>query len=170
MHQKFSRWVLLAFVLIPVMVTVGADQKPKKDVVSEFTGTWSTISGTNSVIFSIKADGEAVIFLLQDGAYNMGNVPWKPVPGGILIDGLPRFRFWKGRNRNESRVEMEALPPEMTSEDWQEFPLSFFMHRSRSKRLPKQLRERSLPKNWNNAKLPPEWDQTAGRRRVYREK
>ncbi|QDU06671.1 hypothetical protein [Gimesia aquarii] len=122
------------------------------------------------MIFSIKDDGEAVMILLQDGAYNMGNVAWKPVPGGILIDGLPRFRFWKGRNRNEARVEIEALPPEMTRSDWQEFPLSFFMRRAISRRLPKQLQERSLPKNWGNATLPPEWDQAAGRRRVYREK
>ncbi|MCH9653772.1 MAG: hypothetical protein K0U86_12475 [Planctomycetes bacterium] len=170
MCKNLIRRALLAFVLIPVMVVVGADEKPKQDAVSEFTGTWSTISGTNSVIFSIKDDGEAVMFLLQSGAYNMGNVPWKRVPGGILIEGLPRFRFWKGRNRNEARVEMEALPPEMTSEDWQEFPLSFFMRRASSKRLPKQFHQRSLPKNWGNAKLPPEWDQSAGRRRVYREK
>lgn len=144
-----------------------ADAKADDDVSASFIGTWHVTSATSSVILSIGPKGQASSILIDKGAYGIDSVTWKSVPGGILVEGLPRFRFWKGGNPQQARVAMEPLPPEVTSASWQEFPLTFFMSRIETKpENAKSTPERKLPAGWNDATLPAEWDETAGRRRV----
>ena len=169
MNRNYGPWVLLTLLSIPVIAiaAIGTGKEPDKNLATHFIGTWHVTSATNSFILSIKPEGEALQILIQKGSHGIDNVTWKPVAGGILVENRPRFRFWKGRHRNEARVEMEPLPPEMTEASLQQFPLAFFMKRVDEKRsFSKSLQERSLPAGWTDATLPTEWDQSAGRRRV----
>jgi hypothetical protein len=157
--QKLLISVVLLFTFFSI---IGADAGDDEKIAADFIGTWHMTSATNSMILSIKPEGEALFILIQKGSHGIDNVTWKPVAGGILIEGAPRFRFWAGRNQTEARVAMEPLPPEATESTLQQFPLTFFMRRIDEKRA---VPERNLPTGWSAATLPPEWDQTAGRRR-----
>lgn len=155
-----------AFFSLILCSAIGAGAEPCEDVTVDFMGTWHVTSATNSMILSIKPEGDALFVLIQKGSYGIDNVTWKPVAGGILVEGSPRFRFWKGRDPTEARVAMELLPPEMTEASLQQFPLTFFMRQIDTERNDSKIaQERKLPPGWTEATLPTEWDQTAGRRR-----
>ena len=125
MIRKHKTLALAALLSVSVICALGAgrtaDQKsPDTDkadqaVADEFIGVWHTTSATTSFLIEIKPDGEAFFVLIQGGTHGIDNVSWKPLPGGLLVNGIPRLRFWKGRNKNEARVEMESLPPGMAS-------------------------------------------------------
>ncbi|WP_339911880.1 hypothetical protein [Symmachiella dynata] len=164
--------LLSAFVFCAFGVDTSAEEKAVvKDntnlkVANEFIGVWHTTSATTSFLIEIKPDGEALFLLIQGGAHGIDNVTWKPLPGGLLVNGIPRLRFWKGRNKNEARVEMEPIPAEMTNAEMLQFPLRFMMRRIDEKRqLPKAYLERKLPTGWTDATLTKDWDRTAGKRR-----
>ena len=128
-----------------------------------FVGLWSTTSAQTTFILDIRADGTCLLVYIGEGSQAQQGT-WKKLPGGILVDTLPRFRFWPGRHRLEARVEIETLPADMTSSDIREFPRSFFMRRSESNsNLVKAFATRELPANWSNATLSEDWDKTAGR-------
>jgi hypothetical protein len=132
-----------------------------------FIGTWRVTSATNTVIVDIKPGGEALFILIQRGSNAVEKVSWNSMAGGIVVDSLPRFRFWAGRTQAEVRAEMEPLPAAMTEASLQQFPLAFFMHRVDARRADSRaVRERSLPPHWADESLPAEWDQAAGQRRV----
>lgn len=134
---------------------------------TSFIGTWRVTSATTSVILDIKPEGRALFILIQRGSHGIDHATWTPMDGGILVESLPRFRFWAGRTAEEARVEMEPLPTALTNESMQQFPLAFFMHRVGGRRSDARvLPERDLPTHWANEHLPPEWDQTAGQRRL----
>ena len=166
--SKYSAACVLAVLLTASAVLAATPEKePGKklteDVSADFLGTWHVTSATNSFIISIQPEGKAVVILIQKGAHGINEVPWRPMPGGVLVGG---FRFWKGRHPNEARVEMEPLHPELTEASLLKFPTSFFMRRINSKRQDKHsLEERPVPEHWKKATLPPEWDKTAGRRK-----
>ncbi len=165
MNNRFIKW--LVFFSTILLSATGTGAKPNDDDPAAFVGTWHVTSGTISIVLSIKPEGEALFILIGEGSHGIDNVTWKPMAGGVLIEGLPRFRFWKGRNRSEARVAMEPLPPKATSARMQQFPLTFMMKRMDTKRNDSQaVRERKLPAGWSEAMLPAEWDETAGRRRI----
>jgi hypothetical protein len=142
----------------------GSDLAALREDVS-FIGTWRVTSATNSVVLDIKPEGRALVILIQRGSHAVDSASWTPMDGGILVESIPRFRLWEGRTAEESRVEMEPLPPSLTDESMQQFPLAFFMHRVGTKRSDARLLpQRELPPHWTDAQLPPEWDQTAGQR------
>lgn len=133
---------------------------------NDFVGTWQTTSGTTSLILTIAPSGEGMLILIASGSHGIDNINWRPLPGGLVTEGRhPRFRFWRGRHPDEARVEMEPLPPPLTSEEMQRFPLAFFMSRVTS--VPGSLarRQSDVPQSWMRPQLPADWDQAAGRRR-----
>ena len=169
--SKYSVACILAVLLTaPAVLAANSEKKPDKkpagDVSADFLGTWHVTSATNSFILSIQSEGQAVFILIQKGAHGIDEVTWRPMPGGILIEGYPRFRFWKGRHPNEARVEMEPLRPELAESSLLKFPATFFMRRVNAKRQFKGSPEkRPVPEGWKKATLPAEWDKTAGKRR-----
>jgi len=101
--------------------------------------------------------------MIAGGTTSWQKVTWQNVPGGILVDSVPRFRFWQGRKDDESRVEMEPLPAELTSRSLREFPIRFFMRRDDGARPRRAIVP--LPDGWDRGSLPHNWDESAGRRR-----
>ena len=154
--------------LILVAVAGSQDDAAVRDeqVAREFIGTWHVTSATTSVVLTVMPDRKVQFILIERGSHGIDLTTWKPIAGGILIEGLPQFRFWKGRNRSEARVEMEPLPAEATRRGVRQFPRTFFMRRIASKRrISNEVAERDFPDGWNKATLPEGWDQTAGHRR-----
>lgn len=157
--------VLTILASLTAAATIGSGQETDRNDGSEFVGTWHVTSATTSVLLIIQPDGRATFILIQKGSHGIDNVTWKPLAGGILVEGLPRFRFWKGRNRMEARVEMEPLPPELTDASMQEFPQTFFMRRVGQRTFSGPITKRELPAGWADGTLPTGWDEKAGRRR-----
>lgn len=163
--MKFSRsmGVLIALCLIYPRAAFAAESASTD---SGFVGTWRTTSATVTLLVSIHEDGTGQFVLIDDGANACEQVTWKQMPGGILVDSIPMLRFWRGRHADESRVEMEPLPAELTSRNLQQFPLAFMMRRDDGERhLPRELGQRPLPEGWTAATLPDDWDAKAGVRR-----
>ena len=129
-----------------------------------FVGVWRTTSASITIILSIRPDGRGLFVLIDGGSNSCEQVTWKVSPGGILVESLPRFRFWKGRHANEVRAEMEPLPPELTSRNVGQFHRTFFMRRNGQRKYPPALKNRPLPAGWNQSALPDDWDNKAGRR------
>ena len=174
MWKSIGSW-RCAFVLLFFLPSAGAQtlsSTKKLDTAKEsskpFVGTWHTTSGTMSIFLGIEADGGALFIWIQAGSHSYGTLRWEPLPNGLLVEGLPRFRFWKGRNANEVRVEMEPLSAEMTGPELQRFPLRFMMHRVVGNKMSKELTRRQLPDGWKKPTLPDNWDETAGKRRRYK--
>ncbi|GMW02688.1 MAG: hypothetical protein AMXMBFR84_38240 [Candidatus Hydrogenedentota bacterium] len=157
------RQQLPIFVLVVCMSFALCAEQTSEPPASELTGTWMVTAATNSFVIVIKPDGKAVVLLIQDGSHGIDNVTWKPMPGGLLIEGLPRFRFWNGRNAAEARVEMEALPFELMESSLQRFPTAFFMKRyDEGRNLGGQGASRPLAAGWDRETLPADWDEKAG--------
>jgi hypothetical protein len=129
-----------------------------------FVGIWRTSSATTSVILAIRPAGKGLVLWIDGGSNSCEEVTWKEVPGGILVESIPRLRFWKGRHPGEARVEMEPLPPEWTSQAIQQFPRTFFMRRQTDQQDRQAVKNRPLPTGWNRSTLAEEWDKSAGKR------
>jgi hypothetical protein len=157
------RKVLAGLAAIPF--TIGIRSAGGVEPETAFTGSWHVSSAVNSIVLSIEPGEKALVLLLESGSFSMARSTWKPLPGGILVESMPRFRLWAGRDQLEVRVEMD-LPAELdTSEGWRDFPGTFFMRRIEDAELPKALRDRPLPAGWEKAALDKEWDLQAGHRR-----
>jgi hypothetical protein len=161
------RKMLIGLGAIPFSVKAGM-QSSAQDVPETgtgFTGSWQVTSASNSVVLSIEPSGQALVLMMQSGAHSMVRTKWRPLPGGLLVEGLPRFRLWAGPDEQHLRAEMDLPERGDVGESWREFPATFFMSRIRDASMPKALLERPLPAGWDKAALDKDWDQKAGQRR-----
>lgn len=132
-------------------------------------GSWFVTRAQTSVILSIEPGGGALYMFIENGSFSIGRREWKEMPGGILVEGIPRFRMWAPKRKGERiRAEMEELAKGVeVSKGFATFPLSFFMAQAtlRSSTQRPEVMNRPLPDGWNDPTLKPEWDQTAGKPR-----
>jgi hypothetical protein len=161
------RKMLIGLGAIPFSVKIGL-QVSAQDVPETgtgLTGSWQVTSASNSVVLSIEPSGQALVLMMQSGAHSMVRTKWRLLPGGLLVEGLPRFRLWAGPDQQHLRAEMDLPARADVGDGWREFPVTFFMSRIGDARFPEALLERPLPVGWDKAVLDKDWDQKAGQRR-----
>jgi hypothetical protein len=161
--MKFTRSIRLMSLLYALGPLAVFAAEPRDDE-NPYIGVWRTSSATVTFLLSIREDGTGLFVLIDGGANSCDPFTWKEAPGGILVESAPRLRFWKGRHANEARVEMEPLPPELTSRKLQRFPAAFMMRRDDGRHLPDEFKNRPLPAGWDEPTLPDDWDAKAGQR------
>lgn len=148
--------------MVQVMAADGAGGDG--DPTAVLVGSWHVTSAVTSIVLSIEPSGEALGLFIENGAHSLWRTRWKKMEGGLLIEGMPMFRIWPGRHREEARVEMEPISDEMdVSGGLRQFPLAFFMRKVGP--VGRGLPSRAIPKTWESGKPGPDWDQKAGRRR-----
>ena len=158
------RKVLAGLAAVPFTIGIRSVCGAESGAENALTGSWHTSSALNSIVLSIEPSGKALVLLLESGSFSMARSTWKPLPGGILIESMPRFRLWTGRYPLEMRVEMDLPENIDATNGWRDFPRTFFMRRIEDAELPKVLRDRPLPAGWEKAVLDKEWDAQAGHR------
>src|SRR4051812_25934060 len=87
----------LAMMAVPLAATQtpGAEEPPHtSDAEKALLGPWFVTAGQVSVIISVEPSGQALVVFDENGAMTIGRHIWRPLPGGVLIDTLPRFRMW----------------------------------------------------------------------------
>ena len=121
-------------------------------------GPWFVAAGEVSIIISVEPSGQALVVFDEKGAITIGRHIWRPLPGGALIDTLPRFRMWliaDTADNCEVRVQMETLPDDVeVSSGIRNFPRRFCMKRVDHAPLPRALANRPWPKDWDAEKPP----------------
>src|SRR5437764_9510325 len=144
------REMLMGLVAVP-LVARAAEDAPNEVLQRAFLGPWFTTSGQVSIIFSLEPGGQALVIFDENGAVTIGRHSWRSLPGGVLIDSLPRFRMWHSPATSSScevQVEMERLSNDVEiSSGIKHFPLRFCMKRVTHAALPKALVARPLPKD-----------------------
>jgi hypothetical protein len=119
-------------------------------------GPWFVAAGQVSIIISVESTGQALVLFDEGGAITIGRHVWRALPGGIVIDTLPRFRMWHtaaAADGCEARVEVESLPDDVeVSKGIRNFPRRFCMKRVNHAPVPRSLAERRLPKGWEEEK------------------
>lgn len=162
MHRRDALISLAALSL--AAPAVAPSSQAQGEGLSPFTGSWHVTSAVTSIVLSIEPQGEALVLTIENGAHSLERRPWRKLEGGLVVDGVPMFRVWQGRNAEELRVEMEPLPEEIeVGGGLRQFPRGFFMRRASL--APRDKVGRPLPQGWDKAVLSPDWDQKAGRRR-----
>ena len=162
------RKALVGLAAVPVSMSAAAelDKQVPDGAAARLLGSWHTTSAVTSIILSIEPAGEGLFIFLENGAYNIARVLWRPLPGGLLIDGAFRIRLWLGRNPEELRAEMEELPPQVdVSDGFARFPIAFYMKRVLHRQVSREMLERDLPKEWLEPAPAESWNQKAGKRR-----
>ncbi|MHC4108638.1 MAG: hypothetical protein ACYSTY_11180 [Planctomycetota bacterium] len=139
------------------------DKGPPDDALSsrELIGSWNTTSGQESLVISIREDGQALVLFIQPGQHSIKHVAWKPFHGGILIEDVTRIRLWPGRHAGELRAELEVDPARTSGE--RKLPPHFFMARVTERPVPAEL-NRPVPPHWRRTQVDEAWDASAGRR------
>ena len=162
--QTTRRRMLVGLASVPLSTAAALAQTPPepKEPHERLVGTWQSTIAETSVILSIQAPGDALVILGEKGAFGMARTPWKPLPGGLFVDGFPRFRLWLGNNGGELRAEMDLPEGPDVSAGLRRFPRSFFMRRVPFTRFPKELLARPLPESWQQTSLDAGWDSKAG--------
>jgi hypothetical protein len=164
------RRALVSLAAVPVSLTA-AQPQVSDGAAARLLGSWHVTSAVTSIILSIEPAGEGLFIFLENGAYNIARVLWRPLPGGLLVEGALRIRVWLGRNPEELRAEMEELPPQVdVSDGFARFPLAFFMRRVSHRQVSREMLERELPKQWLEPTVPEGWDEKAGKRRELRKR
>ena len=128
-------------------------------------GSWHTAAGLNSIVLSLEDSGEALFMFIEGGSYSISRTKWKFMPGGILVQNVPRLRLWAGRSTSELRAEWEQIPGLDVSKGVNEFPSAFFMGRVETRAAPPEMLNRPLPAGWEKSAPGAGWDQQAGKRR-----
>jgi hypothetical protein len=161
------RAFLPGVIALPAILTNAQENSAPPDPANLCIGSWFVTRAQTSLILGIEPKGGVLFIFIEKGAFTIGRNEWKEAPGGIMVEGIPRFRLWAPNNPQERiRAEMEELPKEFeTSKGFQTFPLSFFMSRAELRPNAKNLLDRPLPKGWDQPRLKPEWDQSAGKAR-----
>lgn len=160
------RKALVSLAAFPASIAIAAAPDAKTDAAEKLIGSWHTTSAVTSIILSIERGGEALFMFIENGAYSIDRVRWKPLPGGLMIEGAFRIRLWLGTSPDNLRAEMEELPPHAeVSNGFARFPISFFMRRVGSRNVPPESLQRDLPKHWRGETPGEGWDQKAGKRR-----
>jgi hypothetical protein len=161
------RHALQSIALLPLAVTAtatagGAVQPNTAEPPNPCVGSWFTTKGITSIVLSIEPHGEGLLLIIENGAFNISRIKWKPAPGGVVLPGIMRLRMWAGRHDQEIRAEREDLPKEASTETFKKFPLAFFMSRVSPRNIPQGAEDRPLPAGWDAATLPTDWDSRAG--------
>lgn len=150
---------LTAIAALPMAARgIAAVEDPPRDATAEkaLFGPWFVTAGQVSIILSVEPGGQALVVFDEKGTITIGRHVWRPLPGGLLIDTLPRFRLWHVTDSSdgcEVRVQMESLPEEIEiSTGIRNFPRRFCMKRVDHAPLPQALADRRLPKNWDSEK------------------
>jgi hypothetical protein len=159
------RHALRFLAMLPVSIA-GATAAEEKADAANLMGSWFVTSATTSFVFSIEPKNEGLFLFIENGSFSIGRIRWKPLPGGVLLEGLPRIRLWAGRNADEVRAEREDFPTAEVSRGFKQFPLSFFMKRVTAREVPASWLNRPLPGGWEEAALTADWDEKAGERRT----
>ena len=136
---------------------------------NSFVGIWSTHYQTTFVYLIVHSDHTANFILLDQG-YSVGQTRWSTAKNGIIVNGFPKFRLWKGDTPNTARVVMQEFPQEATNDTFGRFPLYFYMR----KQVPRQgwdrkLDEASLPEAWLSDQPPADFNAKAGMPRPPKE-
>ena len=146
------RQALTGLALLPFAVRAADEPLPKETNKKVLMDSWFVTSDEVSIMFSLLPTGGALVMFVDRGSVSIGRHLWRPLPGGVLIDSVPRFRMWEASGSCEARVEMEVLPAEVeVSGGLKSFPLKFCMRRVTHAPIPKELLERALPKGWESA-------------------
>jgi len=161
------RRALVPLLALPIVARAAEDPPLRdKEDATPFIGSWFVTSAITSLIVSIEPQGEALFLFIEGGAFSILRTNWKQAPGGILVEGLPRIRLWRGTEPNNVRAEIEPLPEDLeVSVGFRQFPQKFFMRRVANAHVAGDIGKRSLPKEWDKASLEKEWDEKAGQRR-----
>jgi len=160
--------VIAAGLVIAALWTFPVNGEPERASSDEscmkLIGSWQVTSAQTSLILSIEPGHKALVLWIRKGSHSTLRTSWKPLPGGILVQGIPRIRLWAGRkNRdNELRAEVEAIP-ELGYDPNKEFHDHFFMRRIKFEETPRHLLDRPLPERWKKETLGQEWNASAGR-------
>ena len=121
-------------------------------------GTWTTHFEQTSLTISIEADNSAVVYWDWRGSHTCGRGTWRSLKGGLLVEGIPRFRFWHTGNNDRLLMLMEPLHPSMTGEEMMAFPTRHRMRRVKAGGTTASnaaLSSRPLPIGWES-ESPPE--------------
>ena len=157
--------MLAGLAALPFAVNA-AEEAPPGEFSRALIGSWFVTSGPMSIVFSLEPNGQALVLFDDNGAFTIGRHLWRALPGGALIETLPRFRIWPSPGPCDARVEMEDLHADVeVSEGFRHFPLRFCMKRVTHAPLPKQLLERPVTKGWESETVDSDWDKKAGERR-----
>lgn len=145
--------MLMALTAMPMALSA-AEEAPVENVEKALLGTWFVTAGQVSIIFSLEPGGQALVVFDEGGAMTIGRHFWRALPGGVLIETLPRFRMWRPTAASAStscevQVEMERLPADAEiSSSLKQFPPKFCMKRVTHAPLPRRLATRALPSGW----------------------
>jgi hypothetical protein len=131
------------------------------DAAGSFTGTWIVTSAQTSLVLSVERGEEALVVWIHPGSHSCARPAWRSMPGGILIESVPRLRLWAGRHNDELRVELESVP-QLDIDANEIFHDHFFVRRVGRDTLALP-RDWALPEGWSEEALPEHWDETAGR-------
>src|SRR5262245_53738735 len=102
----------MAAVPVAARAFAAAEDAPLPPVERALFGAWFVASGQVSIIISVEPGGQALVVFDERGAITIGRHLWRPLPGGLLIDTLPRFRIWHIADPGDNcevRVQMESL-------------------------------------------------------------
>lgn len=136
---------------------------------NSFVGIWSTHYQTTFVYLIIHADHTANFILLDQG-YSVGQTRWSPAQNGIIVDGFPKFRLWKGDSPNTAKAVMQEFPQEATNDTFGRFPLYFYMRKQVPRKgWDRKLDPTSLPESWLSDQPPADFEAKAGKPRPPKE-
>lgn len=139
-----------------------AQEPTEVDAQDSFVGVWSAHYQTTFVYLIIHSDRTANFILLDQG-YQVSQTRWSPAKNGIIVDGLPKFRLWKGASPDSARVQMQDFPQEATNDTFARFPLHFHMKKqSHDDRWDTGFDEKTLPSGWLSKDPPADFPEKAG--------
>lgn len=163
--MSFAQITLISALFVPplaIPADVRADEGVAKDADKDFVGVWSTHYQTTFVYLIIHSDRTASFILLDQG-HSISQTRWYPVKNGIIVDGLPMFRFWKGDTPGTARVQMQEFPQEMTNATFGRFPLFFIMRKQKGPEpISNEPGKMTVPKEWLNDEPPSHFDERVG--------
>ena len=138
---------------IVVMLPAFSESSENKEVPSNsLLGTWSTHYTTTFLTISIEADHTAVIYWDWNGSHSCYRTKWIEKKNGLLIEGFPRFRFWRSDNIKRPIMQMEPIDPKLTTEEMAKFPTKHVMREieMNDRWLSGPLAKRPFPKGWES--------------------
>ncbi|MCA8984591.1 MAG: hypothetical protein R3C12_06250 [Planctomycetaceae bacterium] len=163
--MSFAQITLISALFVPLLAMpadVRSAEGVATDADNDFVGVWSTHYQTTFVYLIIHSDRTANFILLDQG-HSISQTRWYPAKNGIIVDGLPMFRFWKGDSPDTARVQMQEFPQEMTNDTFGRFPLCFIMRKQKKPEPTSTEPGRiTVPKEWLNDEPPSLFDERIG--------
>ena len=142
--------LILGFIIISGTTPLFADNETQPES-NTLLGTWQIHYVTTSLTISIEADKTAVVYWDWNGSSSCYRTKWIEKKNGLLIEGFPRFRFWKTDNINRPVMQMEPIDPKLTTEEMAKFPIKHVMIKiEMDDKWLGQMTNRPLPKGWES--------------------